>query len=108
MASYRHYVMEHVVTGIKEYEAFIDNYLNLTHILGPGFKNMIPYFIKERIISPDEDSIEVKDFLRKISTYLKDGHTEHFYMLLKIMKNCGKSSVEELAVAMEKQLSIAN
>ena len=70
---------------------------------------MIPYFISEQIISLDEKSIEVEDFLsEKIATCLKDGHTEHFYTLLKIMKSRGNSSDEELAVAMEEKLSIVN
>ena len=69
---------------------------------------MIPDFITERIISLDEKSIEVEDFLEKIATCLKDGRTEHFYALLKIMKDYGNSSDEELAVAMEQKLSIAN
>ena len=98
-----------MVTGIEEYEVFIDNYSKLTRILGLSFKNMIPDFITERIISFDEKkSIKVEDFLERIEIYLKDGHTKHFYTLLKIMKDHGKSSDEELAVAMEEKLSIAN
>ena len=95
-----------MVTGIKEYEVFLDNYSKLTDILKLSFKNMIPHFITERMISIEEKSIQVEDFLTKVATRLKDGDTEHFYALLKIMKHRGISSDEELAVAMEEKLSL--
>ena len=96
-----------MVTGIKEYEVLIDNYSSLTIFLKLSFKDLVPHFISERIISLEEASIEVKDFLEKIATCLKDGHTDHFYALLKIMKYHGKSSdEEELAVCMEEKLSL--
>ena len=85
---------------------FIDNYSKLTTILKLSFKNMIPHFIEERIISPEERSIKVEEFLERIATCLKTGRTEHFYALLRIMKHYGNSSDEELANAMEENLSL--
>lgn len=67
---------------------------------------MTPVFITERIISPEESNFTVEDFLKKIAMYLKDGCTEHFYAMLKIMKEHGNSPDEELAVSMEKNLSL--
>ena len=96
----------YMVTGSKEYEVFLDNYSKLTDILKLSFKDFIPRFITERMIGIEEESIGVKDFLKKIAACLKDGHTEHFYALLEIMKHHGKSSDEELAVAMEEKLSL--
>ena len=93
-------------TGIKENEVFVDNYSKLTAILKLSFKNMMPHFITERIISPEENSAKVEDLLEKIAIYLKDGCTKHFYTMLKIMKEYGNSSDEELAIAMEKNLSL--
>ena len=84
----------------------IDNYSSLTTILELNFKTVIPHFITEQIISPEEKFIEVDDFLEKIVTCLKNGHTDHFDVLLKIMKRHGNLSAEELAVRMEEQLSL--
>ena len=71
---------------------------------------MVPYFITERVINPEEliegNSIRVENFLAKIATQLKDGHNGHLYSLLKIMKHYGKSPDEELALDMEKKLSL--
>ena len=95
-----------MVAGSKEYEVLIDNYSSLTTILELNFKTVIHHFITERIISLEEKSIEVDDFLEKIATCSKNGHTDHFYALLKIMKRHGKLSGEELAVRMEEKLSL--
>ena len=89
---------------------FIDNYSKFRDVLKPGFENMVPYFITERVINPEEliegNSIRVENFLAKIATQLKDGHNGHLYSLLKIMKHYGKSPDEELALDMEKKLSL--
>ena len=96
-----------MITGIKKYEVFIDYYSKLRDILKPGFKNMVPYFITERVINPEEcKSIQVEDVLAKIATHLKDGDNGHLYSLLKIMKHYGKLPDEELALEMEKKLSL--
>ena len=92
-------------TGIKENEVLIDNYSKLTTLLKLSLKKLIPHFITEKIINPEENSIKVEDLLDKIRTQLKNGYTERFYAMLKIMKNCGLSSDEELAKDMEKSLS---
>jgi len=72
-----------------------------------GFENMLPYFIPERIINPEEliedKPIRVESFLAKIAKHLKDGH---LYSLLKIMKCYGKLPDKELAYDMEKKLSL--
>ena len=94
------------VIGSKEYEVFIDNYSKLTTILKLSFNNMIPHFVTERIISPDERSIKVEDFLGKITTCLEGGRTENFHALLRIMKHYGNWSDEELASAMVENLSL--
>ena len=71
---------------------------------------MVPYFITERVINPEEliegKPIQVENFLAKIATNLKDGDNGHLYSLLKIMKYFGKSPDEELALDMEKKLSL--
>ena len=67
---------------------------------------MTPFFITERIISPEESNTTVEDFLKKISICLRDGNTKHFYAMLKIMKEHGNFADEELAIAMEKNLSL--
>ena len=85
---------------------FVDNYSKLTVILKLSFKTMMPFFITERIISPEENNATVEDFLKKIAICLKDGCTKHFYAMLKIMKEHGNSPDEELAIAMEKSLSL--
>ena len=68
---------------------------------------MVPHFISKRIIDFDEKSkITTEDLLDKIMTHLKDGDTNHFYALLDIMKVHGNVTDEELANAMEENLSL--
>ena len=106
-ATYLHiFVCIHMVTGIKEQMVCIDNYSKLTTVLRPGFDNMKHHFISKRIIGIDEQSkVTVEYLLEKIMTSLKDGHTEKFYAMLDIMKGYGNSTDEELAMAIEKNLS---
>ena len=69
---YTQVVFLYVATGTKEYDVFIDNYSKFSDILKPGFKNMIPYFITERMINPEESKfIQVEDVLAKIAMHLR-------------------------------------
>ena len=86
---------------------FIDDYSKFRDVLKPGFENMVPYFIT---VNPAEliegKPIRVENFLAKIAANLKDGRNGYLYSLLKIMKHYGKSPDEELALDMEKKLSM--
>lgn len=99
--------------GCIEEKVFLDNYFKLHAVL--RVTRLMPHFVPARIITPadvteiigyPEESVKVAKFLSHIEKNLKVGHANSFKVLLRIMKNYGNEAEEELAIAMEKSVSI--
>ena len=100
----------------KEHELFLAHYPELCKAI-TDVENLLPYFVKEDIISVDiHQEINAKFTLNKkaealmsyISGPLESGNTEKFYKMLKIMEEHGNQATEALAKRIRSKISKYN
>ena len=102
---------------LKELKTLTNHYSKLCNTLS-DIENLLPYFVEENIIGindveeinaavPSTKYQKVQKLMIHISGPLKAGNTEVFYIMLKIMEECGHRATHQLAVQIRRSLSVA-